>query len=190
MARRRLWKKTLTLMSSAESAREREVEYFVRATGGGKGSYENDTSYGETSNQHRVFNQKDKCKAEGLSKSQGLGFGRIKFLQDDEPKPYLRVPWSNNGGISTPSDMLLHFVEHVWGLELPNLVVSITGAATDSLKNSDDLQHFLLDLMSFARRTSAWITTGGTHGGIMKLIGGISQNLKIRSFRNSIVEQE
>ena len=106
---------------------------------------------------------------------QGLGFGRIKFRKDDEPKPYVRVPWSNDGGVSTPCDLLLHFVEHVWGLELPDLVVSITGAATDSLKNSDDLQQFLLDLMSFARRTSAWITTGGTHGGLMKLIGRISR---------------
>ena len=71
--------------------------------------------------------------------------------------------------------MLLYFVENVWGLELPNLVVSITGAATDSLKNSDDLQLFLQDLMGFARRTNAWITTGGTCGGIMKLIGWSSE---------------
>ena len=73
--------------------------------------------------------------------------------------------------MGTDHRLLLHFVEAVWGLERPNLVVSITGGATDSLENSDELQNVLLDLMSFARNTSAWLTTGGTHGGIMKLIG-------------------
>jgi hypothetical protein len=154
---------------------DKQFEVFVRATGGGKGDYVKDISYDLISNQstdqRRVFNQIDRCKAEGLAEQKGLGFGRVKFRNDDEPKPYVRVPWANGEGVSTPSDLLLHFVEHVWGLERPNLVVSVTGAATDSLKNSDDLQLFLLDLMSFARRTSAWITTGGTNGGIMKLIG-------------------
>jgi hypothetical protein len=158
-----------------ERGRVKQVERFVRATGGGRGIYEDDESYGQklSNEQKQFFSQLQPSKAEGLVAPQGLGFGRIKFCQDDEPKPYLRVPWSSGEGVSTPCDLLLHFVEHVWALERPNLVVSITGAATDSLKNSDDLQQFLLDLMSFARRTSAWITTGGTHGGIMKLIGGI-----------------
>jgi hypothetical protein len=153
----------------------KQVEVFVRATGGGKGKYVKDNNYDpisiKSTKKCQVFNQADRCKAEGLSEGKGLGFGRVKFRNDDEPKPYVRVPWHNGDGVSTPSELLLHFVERVWGLERPNLVVSVTGAATDSLKNSDDLQLFLLDLMSFARRTSAWITTGGTNGGIMKLMG-------------------
>jgi hypothetical protein len=165
----------LTKMSTPS---DKQIEVFVRATGGGKGTYEKDNSYepilNQSAKQCQVFNQNERCKAAGLSGKKGLGFGRVKFRNDDEPKPYVRVPWDNGEGVSTPSDLLLHFVEHVWGLERPHLVVSVTGAATDSLKNSDDLQLFLLDLMSFARRTSAWITTGGTNGGIMKLIGEVS----------------
>jgi hypothetical protein len=37
------------------------ADIFVRATGGGKGVYEEDSSYDETSNRRRVFNQKEKC---------------------------------------------------------------------------------------------------------------------------------
>ena len=48
-------KKDLTSMSFEE------VDIFVRATGGGKGVYEEDSSYDETSNRRRVFNQKEKC---------------------------------------------------------------------------------------------------------------------------------
>ena len=153
------------------------VASFVRATGGGEGSFENQfdqiRTVGKT---YRFFNQKEKCKRpEGVFEDFGLGFGRIKFHENNDPKPYVRVPWQNDESFSTHHEMLLHFVENVWGLELPNLVVSITGAATDSLKNSDDLQLFLQDLMGFARRTNAWITTGGTCGGIMKLIGWSSE---------------
>ena len=119
--------------------------------------------------------QTERCtKPAALGVNQGLGFGRIHFKQDEnDPKPYIRVPWFSKEEKSMGTDhrLLLHFVEAVWGLERPNLVLSITGGATDSLENSDELQHVLLDLMSFARNTSAWLTTGGTHGGIMKLIG-------------------
>lgn len=139
-----------------------DVEAFIRVTGGGAGKYDNG-----------YFNQTERCsRPSALSENQGLGFGRIKFKQDEQdPKPYIRVPWHTKEGMSTDSRLLLHFIESVWGLERPNLVVSITGGAMDTLTNSDDLQHVLLDLMKFARGTSAWLTTGGTHGGIMKLIG-------------------
>ena len=158
------------------------VESFVRATGGGKGSFDTQVDQDRQAGKiYKFFNQKEKCKLPegnkyfGDCKAFGLGFGRIKFRQNNDPKPYIRVPWQNDDRFKNYHEMLLYFVENVWGLELPNLVVSITGAATDSLKNSDDLQLFLQDLMGFARRTNAWITTGGTCGGIMKLIGWSSE---------------
>jgi hypothetical protein len=146
-----------------------EVQDFIRATGGGEGCYETD---GEI----KFFNQSAKCKRpKGFHEKQGLGFGRIKFKQDPDPKPYIRVPWNSNDSKQPTKSicpgLLLHFVETVWGLQRPNLLVSITGGATDSLQNSDDLQLVLSDLVGFARRTSAWLTTGGTHAGIMKLVG-------------------
>jgi hypothetical protein len=145
-----------------------EVETFVRVTGGGKGYY-----YQKSKDKEQFFNQTERCKLDTeLHKEQGLGFGRVQFPEDKDPKPYIRVPWiSETSKVSTDPKLLLHFVERVWGLERPNLVVSITGGALDTLKNTDDLQLVLLDLVSFARKTNAWLTTGGTHGGIMKLIG-------------------
>jgi hypothetical protein len=158
-----------------------EVENFVRVTGGGKGYYYSNL---KSENAEKCFNQIERCNLPSkvdvkLHENQGLGFGRIQFPEDKDPKPYIRVPWiskesktSNVANVSTDPRLLLHFVERVWGLERPNLVVSITGGAQD-MKNTDDLQLVLLDLVSFARNTSAWLTTGGTHGGIMKLIGEI-----------------
>jgi hypothetical protein len=146
---------------------EKEVENFIRATGGGKGCYVSDSDDKDI----EFFNQTERCKLPDPEK-QGLGFGRIRFTQDPDPKPYIRVPWNpNKPELSTDPRLLLHFVESVWGLQRPNLLVSITGGATDTLQNSDDLQLVLSDLVSFARRTSAWLTTGGTHAGIMKLVG-------------------
>ena len=142
-----------------------EVENFVKVTGGGKGYY-------SSGSRESFFNQTERCsRPAGLLDRQGLGFGRIEFPEDKDPKPFIRVPWNTNrDSISTDPRLLLDFVERVWGLERPNLVVSITGGALD-MKTSDELQLVLLDLVSFARKTSAWLTTGGTNGGIMKLIG-------------------
>ncbi len=145
---------------------EKEVKNFFRATGGGEGSFVSDGGI-------MFFDQTAPCKhPDGFGEKQGLGFGRIQFKEDPDPKPYIRVPWNQKDSTqSTDSRLLLHFVETVWGLQRPNLLVSITGGATDTLQNSDDLQLVLSDLVSFARRTRAWLTTGGTNAGIMKLVG-------------------
>jgi hypothetical protein len=209
----------MTRKVERQNPSKKEVENFIKATGGGKGCYVTDREI-------EFFNQTAQCeRPDGFHENQGLGFGRIKFKQDPDPKPYIRVPWNSRDGaktengvppdrapgpkrpeaaaltsetaaldrvdvrrahasasdpqdpaasnstVSTDFRLLLNFVETVWGLQRPNLLVSITGGATDSLENSDDLQLVLSDLVSFARRTSAWLTTGGTHAGIMKLVG-------------------
>jgi hypothetical protein len=159
----------------AEGLIEKEIESFVRATGGGRGKYEADPKYGkQESSKHstQYFQQDDKSKKpEG---SPGLGYGRIKFLRSSgDPKPYIRVPWNSKkecNALSTNPQLLLHFVETVWGLPRPKLLVSVTGGAMN-FPVSDDLELVLSDLMHFSRRTNAWLTTGGTYAGIMKLLG-------------------
>lgn len=110
---------------------EDEIESFVRATGGGRGNYENDPKYGKHDNSKAsilYFQQADNSgKPEGCP---GLGYGRIKFLRSSgDPKPYIRVPWNSkkDSSLSTNPQLLLHFVETVWGLPRPKLLVSVTG---------------------------------------------------------------
>ena len=154
----------------ATTLSKEQVEPFVWATGGGKGKYESDPSKPENSNPPLYFHQiqNSATPPDGY----GLGFGRIRFTQAGDLKPYIRVPWSSKKGkISTDPRLLLHFVETVWDLPRPKLLVSVTGGALN-FEVSEDLDLVLSDLMNFARRTSAWLTTGGTCGGIMKLLGG------------------
>ena len=154
-----------------------QVDGFFRATGGGKGKYvasEESSSHvkSETAKVNvSYFHQADKCKSpEGVK---GLGFGRIEFPKAaaGDPKPYVRVPVKSSlSSVSSDPRLVLHFVETVWNLSRPKLLVSITGGAVD-FEIPPDLELVLSDLMRFARRTDAWLTTGGTHGGIMKYFG-------------------
>ena len=131
---------------------------FIRATGGGIGSYQD----GKKGN--RIFNQVSKCTS---YKGFGLGFGRVRFQNDDEPKPFIRIP-SN-----TDEEKLLYFIENVWELPRPSLLFSITGSGVGDMPHDDDLQNVVVDLICFAERSDAWITTGGWDGGIMKLFGDV-----------------
>jgi hypothetical protein len=66
--------------------------------------------------------------------------------------------------------MLVHFVENVWNIPRPKLLIGITGGAVD-FPVSEDLDKILNELMQIARQNDAWIITGGTRVGIMKYIG-------------------
>ncbi len=159
------------------------VEPFVRATGGGRGRYDFEPSKSESSKSHLYFHQIESSATP--PDGYGLGFGRIRFTQAGDLKPYIRVPWSSKKDkVSTDPRLLLHFVETVWGLPRPKLLVSVTGGAMN-FEVSEDLDLVLSDLMNFARRTSAWLTTGGTCGGIMKLLGGCTLRVELNSYYGS-----
>ena len=149
---------------------------FVEATGGGRGEY-----IQEEDKLKPQFNQHEWC-----SGRRQMGFGRISFSKhkpenvdanssfeaDYSPSAftrsksrlYIRVP-----GNSDPNH-LLYFMENVWKLPQPKLLIGITGGA-DNFAITEDLEVFLSDLVSMARHSNAWIITGGTHAGIMKYLG-------------------
>ena len=135
-------------------------EDFVRATGGGKGAYHL-LPKGAESEKKKIFRQQD------WSQGASLGYGRISFAAPaNDPKLYLRIPHTAD------SNMVLHFVESVWNLPRPKLLVGITGGAVD-FHISGELESVLNQLMQIALDTDAWIFTGGTRGGIMKYFGAI-----------------
>jgi hypothetical protein len=141
-------------------ADRQEVHDFVHATGGGMGRF---------SNGH--FRQSKPAKSE-IPELQ-LAFGRIKFPHSEQPACYVKVPWKfpkaeSEETISAHPQVLLHFVENVWKLSRPKLLISITGGALDFPLRGDDVLH---KLMEAARSTDAWLVTGGTNVGIMKYVG-------------------
>ena len=69
---------------------------------------------------------------------------------------------------------LLDYVEGVWKLRRPPLLVSITGGAKD-LRMDADRENVLFNLIEAARRTDAWLVTAGTNKGLMKYVGRCSQ---------------
>jgi transient receptor potential cation channel subfamily M member 2 len=64
------------------------------------------------------------------------------------------------------------FVEHVWNLKRPELVLSITGSA-EEFSMGEDREKVLYQLMETARCSNGWIVTGGTCAGIMKYVGNL-----------------
>jgi hypothetical protein len=155
-----------------------EVESFVWATGGGKTVRIRDTP-GRVTRHSAWDNIKDKkaraskCISFG---SKTLGFGRIEFVgQEGHLLPYVRIPWSESttpgsAELSPIAMAALCYVENVWELPRPKLLISVTGGAQDFPMNRSK-QDVLYKLMEAARQTNAWIITGGTDAGIMKHVG-------------------
>ena len=59
----------------------------------------------------------------------------------------------------------------VWKLEEPSVLLAITGGAAELNLSADLEEMFKEGLIKAARSTSAWIITGGTDTGVMKLTG-------------------
>jgi transient receptor potential cation channel subfamily M protein 2 len=58
-----------------------------------------------------------------------------------------------------------------WGLEMPKLILSVTGGAQNFRVHSRLKKAFKNGLMRAAISTNAWVITGGTNAGVMKLVG-------------------
>ena len=148
--------------------KEMDIETFVRYTGGGSGKLEK---------KHKSFHQSvpstsrvDSGRDESNTKKR-LGFGRVSFPENHHPACYLRIPWKLREGNTTITSnpmALLYFVENVWKLPRPRLLISITGGATNFEMNAESI---LYQLMATARLTNAWLVTGGSNAGIMKYVG-------------------
>ena len=98
-------------------------------------------------------------------------FGSIRFASTK------RMPskWCAFSNDSSPDDVVALLCE-TWGLSPPPVLISVTGAA----QNLDDMRPkdriiFRRGLREAARKTRAWILTGGTNTGVMKMVGNMVQ---------------
>ena len=74
---------------------------------------------------------------------------------------------------NTNMDDVFKLLTEVWHLEPPPVIISVTGAALGTIDELKSLPKLIFrrGLREAARRTNAWIITGGTCAGIMQLVG-------------------
>ncbi|KAJ7389833.1 Transient receptor putative cation channel sub M member 2 [Desmophyllum pertusum] len=95
-------------------------------------------------------------------------YGEIDFLgQGSQTKrsPYVRISHD------TDVQLILKLMLERWDLEIPNLVISVTGGAKSFVLKPRLKEVFRRGLIKAAKSTSAWIITGGTNAGVMKHVG-------------------
>ncbi|XP_078660979.1 transient receptor potential cation channel subfamily M member-like 2 isoform X2 [Branchiostoma floridae x Branchiostoma belcheri] len=72
---------------------------------------------------------------------------------------------------TTEPEDVLKLMREQWNLELPNLLISVTGGAKNFYIKPRLQEVFRKGLIKAAQSTGAWIITGGTHAGVMKHVG-------------------
>ncbi|CAH3020092.1 unnamed protein product, partial [Porites evermanni] len=71
----------------------------------------------------------------------------------------------------TDPDDVLHLLQEKWKLELPKLVISVTGGAKSFVMHPKLKDLFRQGLLKAANTTGAWIITGGTNTGVQRHVG-------------------
>ncbi|XP_053372803.1 transient receptor potential cation channel subfamily M member-like 2 [Mercenaria mercenaria] len=103
-------------------------------------------------------------------------FGDIEFVgYGGNVGKYIRVD------VDTKMTDMLDLMMKVWGLDKPNLLISVTGGAKNFQMNKRLKETFRRGLMKTALTTGAWIVTGGTHAGVMKHVGEAVKDFGVAS---------
>ncbi|KAL5010117.1 hypothetical protein ScPMuIL_012422 [Solemya velum] len=93
-------------------------------------------------------------------------FGEIEFVgYGGNIGKYVRVD------VDSEIETIQKLMMKVWGLEKPNLLISVTGGAKNFRLKLRLKEVFRRGLMKVAQSTGAWIVTGGTNTGVMKHVG-------------------
>ena len=82
---------------------------------------------------------------------------------------------------STPVAYLANFITHQWELRTPDVLISVVGSAQDFTLSTHLQSIFSVGLSSAATTSNAWIFTGGTDTGVMKLVGAAMQEKEART---------
>jgi len=92
-------------------------------------------------------------------------FGVVSFLSGSRAARFIRV------SDTTSCIALSHFLEKFWRLPRPDVLLSVTGSAATLTLTANLQKVFDRGLATAAAMTNAWIFTGGTDSGVMKLVG-------------------
>lgn len=91
------------------------------------------------------------------------------------PLQYVRVSQD------TPSSVIYQLMTQHWGLDVPNLLISVTGGAKNFNMKLRLKSIFRRGLVKVAQTTGAWIITGGSHTGVMKQVGEAVRDFSLSS---------
>jgi len=91
-------------------------------------------------------------------------FGDVNFPELNTQSKFLVL-----ADTSTPQQVS-RFVEKFWGLEKPEIIISVTGSALDFELHPILQRAFDKGLTAAASAANAWVITGGTDTGVMKLV--------------------
>ncbi|XP_021567214.1 transient receptor potential cation channel subfamily M member 2 isoform X2 [Carlito syrichta] len=81
----------------------------------------------------------------------------------------------------TSSSVIYHLMTQHWGLDIPNLLISVTGGAKNFNMKLRLKSIFRRGLVKVAQTTGAWIITGGSHAGVMKQVGEAVRDFSLSS---------
>ncbi|XP_029794679.1 transient receptor potential cation channel subfamily M member 2 isoform X3 [Suricata suricatta] len=81
----------------------------------------------------------------------------------------------------TPPGVIYHLMTRYWGLDVPSLLISVTGGAKDFNMKPRLKSVFRRGLVKVAQTTGAWIITGGSHTGVMKQVGEAVRDFTLSS---------
>uniref|UniRef100_A0A8C9M6N4 Transient receptor potential cation channel subfamily M member 2 n=1 Tax=Panthera tigris altaica TaxID=74533 RepID=A0A8C9M6N4_PANTA len=85
----------------------------------------------------------------------------------------------------TPPSVIYHLMTQYWGLDVPNLLISVTGGAKDFNMKPRLKSVFRRGLVKVAQTPGrAWIITGGSHTGVMKQVGEAVRDFTLSSSHN------
>ena len=91
-------------------------------------------------------------------------YGSLYFPEKNKTAPFVTV------SDTTSAVLLSHFMEKHWKMRRPEVVISVTGGAQDFVLSPRLKRVFDRGLTSAASSTNAWVITGGTDTGVMKLV--------------------
>ncbi|XP_054887505.1 transient receptor potential cation channel subfamily M member 2-like isoform X2 [Poeciliopsis prolifica] len=118
------------------------------------------------SSQPEGFNKHNYNEDEDVHEVPTDAFGDICFdISWPKSSKYVRV------STDTKPEVLYELLTKQWKLPPPNLVISVTGGASNFYLKSHLKKTFHRGLIKVAQTTGAWIITGGTHVGVMKHVG-------------------
>ncbi|XP_074859743.1 transient receptor potential cation channel subfamily M member 2 [Carettochelys insculpta] len=103
-------------------------------------------------------------------------FGDISFVGlGPKVGKYVRV------SADTPPGLIYQLMTQHWGLDVPNLLISVTGGAKNFNMRPRLKNIFRRGLVKVAQTTGAWIITGGSHAGVMKQVGEAVRDFSMSS---------
>eukprot|EP00960_Hanusia_phi_P072534 767809-Hanusia_phi.AAC.1 len=114
------------------------------------------------------------------SEDADVAFGCISWDASKDPACYVRIPelvsrTSVEDGRGQDDAQLallvVFFMERVWHLRTPKLLVSLIGSSLDFDMNIESRNAFFKHLVAVAKNTRAWITTIGIDAGVAKMVG-------------------